>query len=171
MFYEEVFDELNKRGVRYLVVGGVALVLTGVVRLTVDLDLMLDMSQKNLEKFVSAMTNLGYKPKMPVDATDLIDPENRDKWMQEKNMVVFSFIKSKESFAIVDVFIDEPIDFEKSYSKKNIVMADGLGIPLVSLDDLKKLKRMSGRSQDIADIKALDELEKLIKDKKNSTLS
>jgi len=40
MFYEELFEKLNMSGVDYVVVGGVALVLHGVVRLTADLDLM-----------------------------------------------------------------------------------------------------------------------------------
>ena len=48
MYYEEVFSELSRRRVRYLVVGGVALVLHGVLRLTADLDLMLDMEKDNL---------------------------------------------------------------------------------------------------------------------------
>ncbi len=34
MFYEEIFEKLNDSGIDYVVVGGVALVLNGVVRLT-----------------------------------------------------------------------------------------------------------------------------------------
>ncbi|HLA51623.1 MAG TPA: hypothetical protein VJZ92_05185 [Thermodesulfobacteriota bacterium] len=34
MFYEEIFEKLNDSGIDYIVVGGVALVLHGVVRLT-----------------------------------------------------------------------------------------------------------------------------------------
>lgn len=39
MYYEQIFKTLTDAGVDYLVVGGVALVLHGVVRLTIDLDL------------------------------------------------------------------------------------------------------------------------------------
>ncbi|MBW1973727.1 MAG: hypothetical protein JRI44_12950, partial [Deltaproteobacteria bacterium] len=48
LFSEEIFEKLNKEGVKYVIVGGVALVLHGVVRLTADLDLMLEMSEENL---------------------------------------------------------------------------------------------------------------------------
>jgi len=44
------------------------------------------------------------------------------------------------------------------------VDADGLQIPLVSIDDLKGIKRASGRKQDIADIEVLEEFERMLKD-------
>jgi len=40
MYYLDVLRQLNERGVDYLIVGGVAVVSHGVVRLTVDLDAM-----------------------------------------------------------------------------------------------------------------------------------
>lgn len=77
MFYEEIFRELNRRKIDYVVVGGVAVVMHGVVRLTADLDLMVHLEEKNLTKFVEVMNELGYKPKVPVKAESFIDPENR----------------------------------------------------------------------------------------------
>jgi len=38
MLYEDIFREFEREGVRYLVVGGIAVNLYGYVRLTVDLD-------------------------------------------------------------------------------------------------------------------------------------
>lgn len=38
MYYEDVFRGFQKHKVKYVVVGGVAVVLHGVVRLTADLD-------------------------------------------------------------------------------------------------------------------------------------
>jgi hypothetical protein len=77
MYYEEVFRELNRKRVRYLVAGGIALVLHGVVRLTADLDLILDMSQTNLTKFLAVMKKLGYKPKLPVKAEYFLAADKR----------------------------------------------------------------------------------------------
>ena len=45
--YEEVFREFERKEVRYLVVGGMAVNLYGYVRLTVDLDFMADLLEKN----------------------------------------------------------------------------------------------------------------------------
>jgi len=53
MVYEDIFTKLNERKVNYLVVGGIALVLHGVVRLTADLDLIVKLQSDNLAKFIS----------------------------------------------------------------------------------------------------------------------
>jgi hypothetical protein len=162
----DVFRALNKKRVRYVVVGGVAVVLHGIVRLTADLDLMIDLQEKNTGKFLEAMTSLGYKPKVPVAAGEFNDPEKRAKWKKEKNMIVFSFYDPKKPFAEVDVFIDNPLDYQRVSKNKKIYKIAGLSIPLVSLEDLKELKKLSGRAQDEADINALCALEKLRNEKK-----
>ncbi len=41
-----------------------------------------------------------------------------------------------------------------------MIRVKDINIPIVSIEDLKKLKCISAREQDIADIKALDELER-----------
>jgi hypothetical protein len=161
MYYKAVFKELNERGVKYLVVGGVALVLHGVVRLTVDLDLMLKMNEKNLTKFVSAMESLGYKPKVPVKAVDFINPEKRKKWAGEKGMKVFSFYSPLKSFMIVDVLLGESINFDEAFGSKVTIDVRGVKIPVVSVKHLKALKKMSGRGQDLADVKSLEKLKRI----------
>ena len=42
MIYEEIFKEFESVGVRYLVVGGMAVNLFGYARLTMDMDIMVD---------------------------------------------------------------------------------------------------------------------------------
>jgi hypothetical protein len=160
MFYEEVFRELNKSRVRYLVVGGGAVVLHGVVRMTVDLDLFVGLSEKNLLKFTDVLTKLGYRPKIPVKATDFADASKRERWKKEKGMLVFSFFHLKRHQDHIDVFVYEPIDFEKAYKKKEIAKAGRVKIPVISIKDLKEMKKIAGRPQDLADIKALEEIER-----------
>jgi hypothetical protein len=168
MYYEEIFRSLNKTRVRYLVVGGVAIVLHGVVRLTVDLDIMLDLEKKNIGLFLDAMKSSGYKPKIPVHPEEFADSAKRDLWRTEKNMLVFSFFNPKKPFEELDVFIRNPIDFSEAYDKRKVYEVSGASIPVVSLDDLKKLKKLSGRKQDEADIAALEALEELRHEKKNN---
>jgi len=116
MYYQDVFTILNEKNVRYVVIGGIALVLHGVLRMTVDLDLIIDLEEGNIDRFLSAMKSLGYKPKI-----DEIDKE------------------------------------------KIIISAKGISIPIVSREHLKKLKRLSGRPQDLVDIDALEDLEDIEK--------
>jgi hypothetical protein len=141
------------------VVGGVALVLHGVVRLTADLDLFLEMGAANLGKFIGAMTALGYKPKVPVKAEDFINPEKRRQWKEEKGMQVFSFYHPDKPMDLIDVFVDEPMPYEEVKRQKKVVEARGIPIPVLSVKHLKQLKRISARPQDLADIEALEEME------------
>ena len=168
MYYEEIFRILNKTRVRYLVVGGVAIVLHGIVRLTVDLDIMIELENKNIQLFLDAMKSVGYKPKVPVLPEEFADPAKRELWKKEKNMIVFSFFNPKKPFEELDVFIHNPIDFSAAYVGRKVYEVSGASIPVVSLDDLKKLKKISGRKQDEADIVALEALEELKHEKKKS---
>ncbi|MCP9456741.1 MAG: hypothetical protein NNA18_11625 [Nitrospira sp.] len=53
-------------------VGGIAVNLHGYARLTIDLDLLLDLSRDNLALVVRALNELGYVPRAPVRPTDRV---------------------------------------------------------------------------------------------------
>lgn len=161
MFYEEVFRKLTDREVKYAIAGGVALVLHGIVRLTAGLDLIVELSTENLRKFITAINELGYKPKTPVSAEDFIDPLNRKAWKEEKGMEVFSFYHPKMPMNLIDVFVNEPIGFNEIESEIVIFKARDIEIPIISKKHLKALKRKANRPQDIADIEALEEIEQM----------
>jgi hypothetical protein len=159
MYYERVFRSLEEKGVRYAVAGGVALVLHGVVRFTADLDLLVDLDRKNLECFLSVMRELGYRPRNPVDAEDLLDPAKRQAWKRDKNMQIFSFVDPAKPMSLVDVFLEEPLPFPEISAGIVRMTAKGTTIPVVSVEHLKRLKRLAGRPQDLADIEAIESLE------------
>lgn len=159
MYYERVFRSLEARGVRYAVAGGVALVLHGVVRFTADLDLLVDLDRKNLESFLRVMQELGYRPRNPVDAAELLDPSKRQEWKREKSMQVFSFVDPAQPMSLIDVFLEEPIPFAEINAGIVRMSAKGTTIPVVSVEHLKRLKRLAGRPQDLADIEAIESLE------------
>ncbi len=160
MYYERVFKALQEQKIRYAVAGGVALVLHGVVRFTADLDLIVDLEQENLSRFVRAMQELGYRPRNPVKAEALIDPQNRASWKRDKGMVVFSFATQASSMELVDVFIEEVLPFVEIQKELFMVTAKGISIPVLSLKHLKQLKKVSNRPQDLADIEALEAMER-----------
>jgi len=166
MIYEDIFMALNANKVKYVVVGGIALVLHGVVRLTADLDLIIKLEAENLKKFVSVMNSLAYRPKVPVKAEEFIDNEKRETWRREKGMQVFSFYHPKQPSSLVDVFVDEPIDYETLEKEREVMRAGSIKIPVVSRKHLIALKKISGRPQDIADINALKEVMKIEKEER-----
>lgn len=158
LYYEDIFRKLQERKVHFVVVGGIAVSLYGAVRLTSDADIILEMSPENVRNFVSAIKELGYNPKAPVDPADFADPEKRRQWKKEKGMVVFSFWHPDRPLEIVDVFIDNPIDFRQMDIEKTVKKTRGFEVPIPSLRHLVKLKRISGRDQDLKDVEVLEKL-------------
>ena len=161
MGYENIFRMLHEKEIRYVVAGGVATVLHGVVRLTMDLDLIVYLEMDNVLRFVQGMTELGYSPKAPVKAEEFADPAKRKSWIQEKGMKVFSFCDPKDPFKLVDVFVEEPIPFGQMEQEKIQVTVNETPIWIVSKRHLIQLKKIAGREQDVADIQALKRLEEM----------
>ncbi len=160
MYYENVFRTLQMKNIRYAVAGGVALVLHGVVRFTADLDLIVDLEADNLRHFVQAMHELDYRPRNPVKAEDLLEPANRAAWKREKGMEIFSFVDPAQPMSLIDVFLEEKIPFQEIEKELVPITAKEITLPVVSLVHLKQLKKAAGRPQDLADIEALEALER-----------
>ena len=104
-FYEEVFRALNKAKVDYVVFGGVAAILYGVQRTTMDLDIMTNMLPQNIDKLFSALKKLGYKTRLPISVEEFKNEKNRKLWTKKKNMKVFTFFHTKDDLKMIDIFI------------------------------------------------------------------
>ncbi|OGR89545.1 MAG: hypothetical protein A2992_03855 [Elusimicrobia bacterium RIFCSPLOWO2_01_FULL_59_12] len=156
MIYEDLFQELQTAGVRYLVVGGVAVLLHGFVRTTADLDLMVALDSDNLAIFLDLMKRRGYKPKVPVSIEEFADPKKRQSWIVEKGMKVFSLIHPQKLQELIDVFVDEPIPFAEAYHRREKVKIGASEVSVIGAEDLITLKKKSGRPQDLEDIRALE---------------
>jgi len=155
MVYDELVRELNRQGVDYLVAGGVAMVMHGVVRLTADFDIIVSLDTSNLRKLLSVMKRLGFRPKAPVKPEDLLDPACRQEWMENKNMSAFSFHNPSRAIMLVDILLRVPIDYAKLKTGADKLKFGRLTAPVVSIKDLIRLKEAAGREQDIKDAKAL----------------
>ncbi|GBE04941.1 hypothetical protein BMS3Abin10_00560 [bacterium BMS3Abin10] len=66
----------------------------------------------------------------------------------------------------MDVFIYEPVAYKKIKANSIKVRVGNISIPVVSIDDLIKLKKISGRQQDMEDIRALKKVKLHEKKKK-----
>jgi len=166
MYYDGVIRALNKNKVKYAVAGGVAVVLYGYTRLTLDLDLIVELSEENLDKFFATLYNLGYRPKLAVTKKEFINKEKRKAWIQKKEMKVFSFFHPKDHLKLIDMLVIEPIkfiDIEKKIEKINI---KGLVFPTVGIEHLKRLKLLAKREKDLIDVRNLIEIERLRSEQK-----
>jgi hypothetical protein len=157
---ERVLSALNQSGVRYLVVGGVAVVLHGFLRTTRDLDLVIQLEADNVRRALQALKGLGFQPVVPVPMEAFADPEIRESWIRDKNLIVFSLWHPDRPGFQIDVFASEPFDFQQIYERALRVPLERTDATVISARDLIALKRQAGRSQDLADIEALEDLEK-----------
>ena len=152
---------MNSRQVEYLITGGVAVNLYGYIRATMDLDILIMLDDTNTSKFIKIIKELGYKPRIPVLIDDFCDPTKRKKWVNEKNMKVFSVYNPSNEMEHVDILIKDNIDFRKAFNRREIVKSDAIKINLINIDDLIKLKEIAGRERDKIDIKALLKIKEL----------
>jgi len=155
---EQVLAALNAAGVRYLVVGGVAVVLHGHLRTTADLDLVVSLEPANARRAIDAVGSLGYRSRASVPAERFADAAERAAWISEKGLTVFSLWSDRLPGLELDLFVREPFDFEQAWARRVTVSLDTTTATVVSLQDLLALKRAAKRPQDLADVEALEAL-------------
>lgn len=155
MLFEPVLAALSSAGVRFVVVGGVAVVLHGCPRLTADLDLAIDLSVGQPERALEALSGLGLVPRLPVDMQDFADPQTRRSWIEERGLTVFSLWDPDNPLLQVDVFAESPLPFDEMWGRAREVRLGGVSIRIASIDDLVTMKLAAGRPQDMADVDAL----------------
>ncbi len=157
---EAIVDALNQRDVRYLVVGGLAVVAYGHLRLTADVDLVIDLEPENVRRAVAALVSLNYRPRAPVPFEEFADPIKRRAWIREKGLTVFSLYSPDHSATEIDVFVEAPFDFSHAYaSARWMEVGPGVSASFAARADLIALKRLAGRPEDLEDVRRLLELD------------
>lgn len=154
-----VVEALGADHVRYLVVGGLAVVAHGYVRYTKDLDLVIQLLPDNVRRAMAALARLGYRPAVPVTAAQFADPASRERWIREKGMTVFQLWSDGHRETPIDVFVAEPFDFDTEYEAALRKSLFGrLEVRVVSLPTLIRMKEAVGRPEDRIDVERLREL-------------
>ena len=152
----QIISVLNAAKVRYLVVGGIAVIAHGYVRDTKDIDLLIQLEKDNLLAALHALATIGYRPHIPVTFEDFANPEVRATWIKEKQMKVLKLFCDAFWNTPIDVFVDDPLGFDEAYKRgKYYRLADNLDVPVCAYEDLVKLKLEAGRPRDLADLHEL----------------
>jgi hypothetical protein len=156
-----ILTGLAAEKVRFLVVGGVAVVLHGHPRFTADLDLVLDLDRENATKALQVLAAQGFRPRPPLALASFADPDVRRSWIEEKGLTVFSLWSPAAPGTEVDLFVEEPFDFALAYARADFVVLGGASVPVLSIPDLVALKRRVARPKDISDAEALEEIARM----------
>jgi hypothetical protein len=138
--FKEFIELLNNNKVRYLIIGGYAVVYHGYVRSTNDIDIWIDISEANIERLLSALDEFGFSALnfkktdfMPNQIIQLGYPPNR-----------------------IDIITSPAgVSFDECYASKEQVELEMISVNFIDLKNLLKSKKAANRTRDLADIEEL----------------
>lgn len=146
IFYDDFRDflrALNKCDVRYLLVGGYAVIFHGHARTTGDMDIWVDCTTENYMKLKKAFLIFG----MPMfDMT-------QENFLQKEKFDVFRFGRKPVAIDIMTKMAD--LDFDTCYKELQYFDDDELRLPVVHINALITAKKAAGRNKDFLDLENL----------------
>lgn len=142
--YKDMLQSLVDEKVRFLLVGAYALAAHGYPRATMDIDIWVMPSPDNADAVLRAVRRFGA-PLHNLTKADL-----------EKEGTVFQIGVAPRRIDIITAA--SGLNFEEASSRAITVDIEGITVGIPSIADLIRNKRASGRTKDIADAEALEEL-------------
>lgn len=139
--FKDFLSLCHSHEVRYLVVGGYAVVHYSRPRYTGDLDLWIDASLENATRVVAALHDFG-----------LTGPDVTTRMITEQKQIIRLGFEPMR----LELFTRIPaLDFDDCYTRRESVKIGTLEVPFLSLEDLKTNKRKVGRPKDLQDLEEL----------------
>ncbi|MBN2302469.1 MAG: nucleotidyltransferase [Lentisphaerae bacterium] len=142
--YKEILQSLVEENVRFILVGAYALAAHGYPRATMDIDIWVMPSPDNADAVIRALNKFGA-PLHGLTSNDL-----------QKLDTIFQIGVAPRRIDIITSA--SGLDFESAFAKSIPIEIEGIRLNILSLDDLISNKKASGRSKDIADVEALENL-------------
>ena len=151
-FLERVCQALNDAGVRYVVVGGYAVALHGAVRGTLDIDIALRWTKKDVTKTETVLNEIGLISRLPITAKDVFD--FRDEYVRNRNLIAWNFHNLDDPSEQIDLVIN----FDAKGKRAVYKHLHNTSVPVLNIQDLISMKKASSRPQDLEDVLALEKL-------------
>ncbi len=137
----DVFKSFQRHDVKYVVIGGVAAILHGVPRATLDVDILIDATPDNSKRLLDALLDAGLGSASLTTAQDILANE----------ITVF------RDRVRVDVQTTTPgIRFADAWQRRKTISYQGQEFYILSKDDLIASKRAAGRKVDLEDVRLLE---------------
>lgn len=140
--FKELLSIFNENKVRYLVVGGYAVMRYAEPRFTKDLDLWIATDRENARRVWKALKEFGA----PLENVVLDDFTDESIYYQ---MGVPPYR--------VDIMMSLPgVEFESAWKRRGEIRIEEIIAPIISAEDLLQNKKASGRLQDQLDVENLE---------------
>ncbi len=147
MLLFEITDAFARHKLKYAIVGGYAMALHGLVRATMDVDFVLNLTLSDFELAEKVLREIGMQSRLPIRAPDVI--KMRKEYIEARNLVAWSFVDYKDPTRQVDILIKlglADIETEK-------ISVGGRKLVVATLKEILKMKIEAGRPQDLVDVK------------------
>jgi hypothetical protein len=142
--FEKLLADLVRSGVDFAVVGGLAVILNGFPRVTVDADILVHNSPENLRRLLDCLKMWGEGWARELKIEDFALEEGSIRVMEDFDLDIFVRMRGKT----LDDFRPNLRQFE----------SDTVHIPYLSPIDLIFLKQDSWREKDKLDVTAMKEI-------------
>jgi hypothetical protein len=139
--FKEFLQLLNERKVKYLLVGGYAVILHGYPRYTGDIDIWIKPDSKNAKKIMKVLDDYGF------GSLNL----NLETFTQTDQIIQLG----REPNRIDLITSVDGVTFEECYNQKVIFEVEQVPIQTISKEMLKKNKLTTGRNKDLDDVEHL----------------
>lgn len=138
--HRPLYASLKRHGVDYIVIGGIAAIVHGVPRMTLDIDLLIRATRPNAEALLAALLDAGLGTASLLDADELLAHE----------ITVF------RDRLRVDVQTASPgIRFEEVRPRALLLKLDDIEVPILAAEDLLAAKAACNRPKDQQDLEVL----------------
>jgi len=146
--HQEILQLLLQNKVRFLVIGGYAVIHYGYKRTTGDMDLWIGEDAENKKALLTAFESAGFKQEdlLALDQLDFSQP------------IVFSLGEEPAKMQFLTRI--NQVAFEDAWSKKTLTEIDGMILPFIQYHHLILSKMNTGRAKDAADVEELQRIHK-----------
>jgi len=139
--FKEFFQLLNKKEVSYLIIGGFAVAYHGYPRYTKDVDIWIMIDPDNAAKMAAVLKDFGFES---------LGLEEKD-FLEQDTIIQLGYAPNR-----IDLIMGIPeVNFEDAYKRREEEEIDGVQLSFIGLEDLRAIKKASGRMQDLADLENL----------------
>jgi predicted nucleotidyltransferase len=156
--FGRILDDLNGAGVRYVLIGGIALIRHGVVRATRDVDAVFDPDPSNVDRI---RTLIGRWGATRPDGSPI----------PEGSIAGNRTIHLATPHGDLDLLSESTaaIEFTELLARADTRRVDGVEVPICSLADLVAMKRSVGRERDHVDLADLESAHGDLPDSRDSS--
>ncbi len=142
--FKEFIKLLGEHKVKYLIVGGYALAFHGYPRFTQDIDFWIWTNQENAKKVIEVLKDFGFTS-LKIKEEDFLNGEN---------IIQLGYPPNR-----IDLITHlDGVNFDEAYEEKEVFREGELMINFMSIDELIKNKKATGRLQDLADVEILEKI-------------